>query len=69
MDDIDLFTGGLAETSGHGAIVGPTLTCIIGKQFQNLKRGDRFFFETSDPAIRFTEGIPLVWVAERLLTK
>lgn len=56
VDDIDLFTGGLAETSLHGGVVGPTLGCIIGRQFQNLKKCDRFWYETSNPLIRFTEA-------------
>ncbi|XP_022693145.1 uncharacterized protein LOC111262832 isoform X1 [Varroa jacobsoni] len=56
VDDIDLFTGGLAERSLHGAVVGPTFACLIGAQFSKMKRGDRFFFETDDPAVRFSEA-------------
>ena len=45
--DIDPFTGGLAETSPQDGIVGPLFACIIGKQFQKLRDGDRYFFTHS----------------------
>ena len=54
-DDVDLFTGLMSETRIPGALVGPTLACLLGHQFSNLKLCDRFWYETSDPAIRFTE--------------
>ena len=41
VQDIDLITGGLAETPAAGAILGPTFACIIGKQFHALMFGDR----------------------------
>jgi len=44
VEDIDLFTGGLSETPQSGALVGPTFSCIIGKQFNSLLFGDRYFF-------------------------
>ncbi|XP_028142829.2 uncharacterized protein LOC114336668 [Diabrotica virgifera virgifera] len=55
VDDIDLFPGGMSEISLRGAMVGPTFGCIIGIQFRQLKKCDRFWFENEDPVVRFTE--------------
>ena len=54
MDDIDLFTGGMAEKPVVGGIVGPTFACIIGQQFLNLRKGDRFWYENGRHAGAFT---------------
>ncbi|XP_054717391.1 chorion peroxidase-like [Uloborus diversus] len=54
VEDIDLFSGGLAERPNQGAVVGPTFTCIIGIQFYHLKYGDRFFFEHGGQAGSFS---------------
>lgn len=43
--DIDLFVGGLLESSEDDAIVGPTFRDIIADQFSRLRRGDRYFYE------------------------
>ena len=56
VDDIDLFSAGLAEYPLPGAAVGPTFTCIIGIQMYNLKYGDRFWFEHKDQVGSFTPG-------------
>jgi len=53
-DDIDPFTGGLAEIPMPGAITGPTFTCIMANQFFRLKFGDRFFFTHENQAGTFT---------------
>lgn len=53
--DIDLFTGGLAEIPNTGAVVGPTLGCLIGRQFHYLRRGDRYWFENELPPSSFTK--------------
>eukprot|EP01037_Dinobryon_pediforme_P009328 gene9328-9409_t len=45
VDQVDLFVGGLAETPLAGSMVGQTFQTIIVDQFQNLRAGDRLFFE------------------------
>lgn len=43
--DIDLFVGGLLESTEDDAVVGPTFRDIIADQFSRLRRGDRYFYE------------------------
>jgi len=45
VDDIDLWTGGLAEDHVAGSVIGSTFGRIIGDQFAALRDGDRFYFE------------------------
>lgn len=54
VDDIDLFSGGVSEFPISDGQVGPTFACIIGKQFETLRAGDRFWFETSMGPNAFT---------------
>ena len=42
MEDIDLFTGGLAEVPTKGAVVGPTFACLLGRQMYYYKTGKHF---------------------------
>ncbi|XP_057373480.1 peroxidasin homolog [Daphnia carinata] len=51
---LDLFTGMLAENPLPDGLLGPTASCIIADQFVRAKRGDRFWYETDDPLLRFT---------------
>ena len=44
-DDIDLWSGGISEFVMSDALVGPTFGCIIARNFANIRKGDRFWFE------------------------
>lgn len=56
VEDMDLFIAAVSEKPTKGALVGPTLQCLLVKQFSNLKFGDRFYYENGhDPHTRFTE--------------
>ncbi|KAM6467669.1 myeloperoxidase-like [Liasis olivaceus] len=46
-NNIDLWIGGVAEPFVRNGRVGPLLACIIGKQLQNIRDGDRFWWENS----------------------
>lgn len=54
--DVDLFAGSMSEKPVPGALVGPTLRCLMGDQFSRLRRGDRFFYEEANKTSSFTEG-------------
>ncbi|CAL4067333.1 unnamed protein product, partial [Meganyctiphanes norvegica] len=54
VDDIDLFPAALAENPVSGGLLGPTFTCILSQQFSNLKKGDRFWYESSQQPKKFT---------------
>ncbi len=45
INAIDLWIGGLAEQHLEGAVVGATFACIMAIQFEDLRSGDRFYFE------------------------
>lgn len=46
MDDLDLFTGGLLETTPEGP--GELFQKIILEQFLRIRHGDRFWFENQE---------------------
>jgi hypothetical protein len=50
VDDIDLWVGGLAEPHVRRAVVGPTFHAILKDQFERVRDGDRFWYQTYLPA-------------------
>ena len=56
VTDIDAFTGGVSEDSIPDGVVGRTFGCIIANQFQNLMKGDRFFFTHKENGIKKERG-------------
>jgi len=58
VDDIDLYPAGIAERPSNGAVLGPTFTCVVARQFRSLKFGDRYWFENNyQNPYPFTEGM------------
>lgn len=49
VDDVDLWTGGLAEDASGNSQLGELFQSIIVKQFTDLRDGDRFWFENYLP--------------------
>ena len=56
LNDVDLFVGGMSEPAVDGGLVGKTFAFIIGKQFYDLKNGDRFWYENENANVSFTPG-------------
>ena len=54
INTIDPWAGMLAEDHMPGALFGPTAMTIIKKQFQDIRDGDRFYFE-NDPVLTVSE--------------
>lgn len=48
--------------------VGPTFACLIAEQFYRSRKCDRFWYETGDPVIRFSEG-NILWLFSYSRTK
>ncbi|XP_018316403.1 chorion peroxidase [Mycetomoellerius zeteki] len=55
VDDVDLYTGALAEIPESDNLIGPTFTCLILDQFVRLQKGDRFWYEFAEQPYPFTE--------------
>jgi len=47
-DDIDLLIGALLEKHADGAMVGPTMMCIIKEQFVRTRVADRYFYDIDE---------------------
>ncbi|XP_029009545.2 eosinophil peroxidase [Betta splendens] len=43
--NIDLWVGAISEPAVPGGRVGPLLSCLLAKQFRDLRDGDRFWWE------------------------
>ncbi|XP_067677467.1 thyroid peroxidase-like [Haliotis asinina] len=54
-DDVDLYVGGIKEEHVTGGLVGLTFAYIMGLQYRDLRSGDRFWYETTNTTIGFTE--------------
>jgi hypothetical protein len=67
VNNIDLWVGGLAEDHVAGSSVGSLFRAIIAKQFENLRDGDRFWYERtfSGTALQNLENTRLKDVIER----
>ncbi|KAL4687360.1 hypothetical protein H8959_019488, partial [Pygathrix nigripes] len=44
-DNIDIWIGAIAEPLVERGRVGPLLACLLGRQFQQIRDGDRFWWE------------------------
>ncbi len=49
VDDIDAWVGGLAEPAVGGGLVGETWRAVLVDQFERLRTGDRFWYQSSLP--------------------
>jgi peroxidase len=72
IDNVDLFMGGLAEspvppTVPNVGVVGETFREIIGRQFENLRDGDRFFWKNQDFDKETAEMISQTTLADLLV--
>jgi len=56
VEDVDLFVASVSEQKLDDALVGPTLACLLGIQYQATKFGDRFWYETAELPSDFTHG-------------
>ena len=67
VDDVDLYTGALAEVTKGDGLVGPTFTCLIADQFERLQLGDKYWYETPDEPGSFNEGTILRFYARKFI--
>ena len=48
IDHIDLFPAAISEVNDGEKLLGRTFGCILSKTFQELRDGDRFYYENDD---------------------
>ena len=67
IDQVDLWTGGLSEKHMPGASIGETFGLIIAHQFEALRDGDQFYYETAlDPTeVAMVQATSLSDIIER----
>ena len=67
VDEIDLWVGGLVEPHRPGAMVGETFFTILEDQFERLRDGDRFWYESYLPSdwVRLVERQTLSRIIRR----
>lgn len=54
VDDIDLWTAGIAEYPSDGSMLGPVFSCLMAEQFVIARNGDRFWYEGDDSLSKFS---------------
>lgn len=54
VDDVDLLAGVMSENHIQGIYAGPTLFCIMMKQYEVYRYSDRFWFERGDQMHSFS---------------
>lgn len=67
VDDLELWVGGLAEDHRSGALIGETFFTIIKNQFERLRDGDRFWYQSylSPALIQLVERQTLATIIRR----
>lgn len=70
VDDVDAWVGGLAEDHVPGAMVGETFFTVLRDQFERLRDGDRFWYESYLPPdlLRLVRGQTLAQIIRRNTT-
>lgn len=56
MKDVDFYVGGALERPVAGGLLGRTFTCVLAEQFSRIRKGDRFWYETSNKDSEFEDG-------------
>ena len=67
VDQVSLFIGGLAETHASGSMLGETFQRIIGDQFENLRDGDRLWWQNQGFDAQTTQEIKNTTLSDIIL--